>query len=74
MLTAYTTALPPSALPAAIGSVTVVSARVLFAVLIAALAVVTGAIVERAFATPRRRPVFRPVDATSTGAGSRHAA
>jgi hypothetical protein len=54
--------------------VTVVGAQVLFAVLIAALALVTAAIVERAFATPRRRPALRLVDATSTGTGSRHAA
>ena len=74
MLTAYTTALPPSALPATAGSVTVVGVQVLLAVLIAALAVATAVIVERAFATPRRRPALRLVDARSTGAASRHAA
>jgi len=74
MLTAYTTALPPSSLPATVGSMTVVGGQVLFAVLIVALAVVTAAIVERTFATLRRRPALRLVDATSTGAGSRHAA
>ncbi len=74
MLSAYTTALPPSVLPAAQSTVTVVGAHVVFAVALVALAVLAGAIVQRAFAAPRRRPALRLVDTMAGGARSRHAA
>jgi hypothetical protein len=71
MLTAYTTALPPSALPAAIGSVTLAGGPAAVAVLVAAVALAAGVIVERALARPSRRRALRLVDAAS---GSRRAA
>jgi hypothetical protein len=63
MLTAYTTALPPSALPVAQSTVAVVGAHVPLALLLAALAVMAGVIVQRAMSAPRRRPALRLVDA-----------
>jgi hypothetical protein len=74
MLTAYTTALPPSGFPAAGITVAVVGADVLFAVLLTALAVLAGAILQRTVAAPHRRPALRLVDTPSGGAGSLHAA
>ena len=74
MLTAYTTALPPSALPVTESTVIVVGTQIVFAVLLAVLAVATGAIVQRALTASRKRPALRLVGLTGAGAASRHAA
>lgn len=74
MLTAYATALPPSAVPTAASTLAVVGMQIVLAVLFAALAVVAGAVVPRMLATSRKRPALRLVGATAAGAASRHAA
>ena len=74
MLTAYTTALPPSALPTAESTLAVVGTHVVFAVLLAVVAVLAGAILQRALVDSRKRPALRLVSATASGAASRHAA
>jgi len=73
MLTAYTTALPPSALPAAESTVAVVGAHVVFGVLLAVVAVLVGAVLQRALVDSRKRPALRLVSTTAGGAASRHA-
>jgi len=74
MLTAYATALPPSALPGVQGSVVLVSGDVLLAIAVGALAVLAGAIVQRASAARRRRPILRVIGAPAGGARPLHAA
>ena len=72
MVTAYTTALPPSALPAIDGLV-VAGVALLYGVLLAALAVFAGMLLQSALATPARRRAIRIVDSPGADA-SRDAA
>jgi hypothetical protein len=75
MVTAYTTALPPSALPAMESVLVAAGSSLLFALLLATLVVVLGVIVQGALARPpRRRPALRVVDAPTAGGSARHAA
>jgi len=72
MLTAYTTTLPPSALPPLGGVIATAGLAVLFAVLLAALVAFAGMLLQHALVRPARRPavriVERPVPRTSRDA------
>ena len=73
MVTAYTTALPPSALPPIDGVIVSAGLALLFAVLLAALAAFTGVLLQSALATRPRRPALRIVEVPGSAA-SRDAA
>ena len=73
MVTAYTMALPPSALPAIEGTVVSAGVALLFAVLLAALAAFAGVLLRSALTTPTRRPAVRIVQSPASAA-SRDAA
>jgi hypothetical protein len=66
MLTAYTMALPPSALPPIDGVIATAGLALLFAVLLAALAAFAGVLLQSALATPARRPAVRIVERPAT--------
>jgi hypothetical protein len=71
MLTAYTTALPPAALPVVGSVLAVAGTSLLYGVLLAGIAVALGVILQGALARPaRRRPELRLVDTQAP----RHAA
>jgi hypothetical protein len=75
MVTAYTTALPPSALPVVESVLVTVGSSLLFAVLLAGLAVSVAVVVQGALAAaPRQRPPLRMVEREPARGPSRHAA
>ena len=73
MVTAYTTALPPSALPAIDGMLVTAGVAVLYAVLLTALAVFAGVLLQSVLTTPTRRQAVRIVESPGADA-SRDAA
>ena len=73
MMTAYTMALPPSALPPIDGLVVSAGAALLFTVLLAALVAFAAVVLQSALSTPARRPTVRIVESPTAGA-SRDAA
>jgi hypothetical protein len=75
MVTAFTTALPPAALPPGSTIVVSIGAGFVIAVLFAALVVVAAVLVQGAVSAPsRRRPALRATPAREASAPSRHAA
>ena len=62
MLSAYTMALPPSALPPIDGVIAAAGVALLFAVLLAALAAFAGVLLQGALTRPARRPAVRIVE------------
>jgi hypothetical protein len=63
MVTAYTTALPPAGLPAMESVIAAVGTSLLFAILLALLAVFVGVLVQGSLARPvRRRAPLRAVE------------
>jgi hypothetical protein len=62
MLTAYTTALPPAALPPVDGVIATAGLAMLFAVLLAALAAFAAILLQHALVRPARRPAVRIVE------------
>jgi hypothetical protein len=62
MVTAYTTVLPPSALPPIDGVIATAGLAVLFAVLLAALAAFAAMLLQHALVRPARRPAVRIVE------------
>ena len=75
MLAAYTTALPPSALPVVESVLVTVGSSLLFALLLAALAVSIAVVLQGALAAPPRpRPAVGAIPEEPAAGPSRRAA
>jgi len=75
MITAYSTALPPSALPPLGSTLAVIEPQLLLGAVLCTLAVLAGVLAQRALvARTRRRPTLRLVEAPGAGSAPRRAA